>query len=153
MSDFIITRVENGVIPKGKGEQLRAILKQYEGKDVLITVERKYKKRSLLQNSYWRGVVVKMITVRLKELGAEMDGEGRLMDEDDVHYMLCTKFLKRKMVIPETGEFEDTFLQSRKLTTVQFMGLIEGTLKWAAEILSIYIPDPDPDWIENKKKK
>ena len=141
MSDFLITTVKDGVIPKNKGLQLREMLKIYEGKDIILTIERKTKNRTLNQNRYLWGVPVKMITLRLRELGWTID--GRPITESDVYLLLTTKFLKRTMINMETGETQDTYLGSSVLTTVEFMDFIDNILRWASEFLQLYILEPN----------
>lgn len=137
--DFLITKVTEGNIPRNKWLELREAVKSYDNKEIIITIERKTKKRSLAQNKYYHAVCVKMITLRLRELGWEI--EGRLIDESDVHLMLTTRFLKRDIVSPD-GEFLTTYLGTSQLSTLQFMEYIDSIIKWAAEYLQMYIPEP-----------
>ena len=94
-----------------------------EGRYV-VTIKKYVEKRSLKQNAYYHGVVVKMIA----------DHCG--MSPDEAHDGLKGMFLRiENDLLPTIGS-------TRKLSTVDFIAYIEKCVIWAAEFLSLVIPDP-----------
>ena len=122
--------VEAGKFVPGNPVAFRNAFAFHEGKAVVLTVSRVTKKRSNLQNAYYRGLVVPMI--------------ARAMGEDDldaVHDYLKAEFNFKYIII---GDKEIKMPQSTtKKTTVEFIEYIERVQRWAAEFLSLYIPSPN----------
>lgn len=100
------------------------------GKKLIVTIERYSPKRSSNLNSYYWGVVVKMIS----------DATG--YESDEVHEILAMKFLPPRMV-EIGGESHAVRTRTSKLATVDFMAYIDEIKRWAAQELSLYIPDPN----------
>lgn len=102
--------------------------------DVVIIIKKKGKASSA-QRRYYFGVVVKEITIRLKELGNDVD-------EELVHEFLKLQFNKQYIrnedgeVIGEIGgTTTDHNVEER-------MDYIDACIQFAAEKLGIYIPPP-----------
>jgi hypothetical protein len=97
-----------------------------DGKRVEVKVEREKRRRSNNQNSYYWGVVLKLIT---DHTGAE---------PEDIHAALkmhfCPKRFIGNLVAPSS---------TARLDTVDFEAYLEKVRRWAAEELSINIPDPN----------
>jgi hypothetical protein len=145
MADIKLTYF--GSVKDGKivlpGKKLREELpKFFEGKNIMLTVERRKKRRSVEQNRYYWGVVLNILCHSLKEYNGEME-----LTTDIVHEWCKDRF------IPLVSDWEEIILQvpdgqkevvktSTKLTTVQFMDYIALIQQWAAEY-NIYIPDPN----------
>lgn len=112
-----------------------------KGKNIRVTFERKRKKRSLLQNNYYHGVVVQEIRLGLLNVGYEMSTE-------EVH-----SFLKQKFNCIEIssayGEVMEVPGSTTELTTIGFIEYIERIARWASEYLAVVIPLPN----ENLKLK
>lgn len=104
--------------------------------DVTIEVKKRKKHRSDLQNRYYFGVVVHLITDRLRELGHEVD-------KDDTHNFLKGKFLYSELVNEASGEIERIPKKTPDCTTIEFIEYMEDCKRWAAQFLDIYIPDPN----------
>lgn len=98
------------------------------GTHIFITVEKitREKTRSLEQNAYYWGVVVKILA-----------GETGYT-KDEMHEALKVKFLTYENVkgIP-------TVLSTTKLNTKQFEVYLEMVRRWAAMDLGIVIPEPN----------
>ena len=90
-------KVENGVLKLRARKQFDEDIKNFEGKDVEITLERKKSKRSDNQNRYYFGVVVQLIMERFKELGHDVSKE-------DTHVFLRSRFLYTEIVDEKSGE-------------------------------------------------
>lgn len=99
-----------------------------EGDHVFVTIEKitREKQRSLDQNAYYWGVVVKILA-----------GETGYT-KDEMHEALKVKFLTYENVkgIP-------TVLSTADLNTKQFEVYLEMVRRWAAMDLGVVIPEPN----------
>jgi len=101
----------------------------HENQEVDVVVKRHRKTRSLAQNAYYFGVVVKRI--------------GDAMGESDleaVHDMLKME-LNYHLVKVGTRELRIP-LSTASLSTEDFEDYLERARRWASEWLSLYIPLP-----------
>ncbi len=116
-------------------EEVRAMSRE---KDLAVTIEVKLKKRfrSDVQNAYYWGVVVAMISQRLRELGHDVD-------RDLTHEFLKGRFLYTEFTDPTSGEVMKIPRKTSELATEEFMEYVEHVKQFAAETLDIYIPDPN----------
>ena len=95
------------------------------GQRVEVIIRKPKTKRSDVQNNYYWGVVIELLS---KELG---------YDQDEMHEILKYKFLKTK-----NGEME--YVKSTtKLTTGEFEEYLDKIKRWSAEFLRVVIPDPN----------
>ena len=106
------------------------------GKDIKVRFERKRKNRSTTQNRYYWGVVIREITIRLRELGHQE------LSDETVHEMMKIKF-NYEPLASEHGEILEIPRSTSGLTTVQFIEYMDRVRQWAAGFLSINIPDPN----------
>ena len=95
------------------------------GQRVEVIIRKPRTKRSDVQNSYYWGVVIELLS---KELG---------YDKDELHEILKYKFLQSNaMGMP--------YIKSTtKLSTGEFEEYLSKIKQWAAEFLHIVIPDPN----------
>jgi hypothetical protein len=116
-------------------EQVRAMSRD---KDLAVTIEVKPRKvyRTLPMNSYYWGVVVAMVSDRLRELGHDID-------RDLTHEFLKGRFLYSELTDPNTGEVMKIPRKTSELATEEFIEYMEHVKQFAAETLDIYIPDPN----------
>jgi len=89
-----------------------------------IRIKKYIQKRSNPQNRYYWKIVVNMVA----------DHCG--MTPQEAHEGLKWMFLK------ERGEYMPTVKSTAKLTTKEFVDYIEQCVIWAAQFLSVVIPDP-----------
>ena len=81
--------------------------------------------RSNPQNKWYRGVVLEMIS---EETGH---------DPDDLHELFKYKFNSSEVMGKRVGK------TTVNLTVKEFTEYVENIRRWAAEFLSMNIPDPD----------
>lgn len=108
------------------------------GKEIRIRFTRRYKQRSSPQNRYYWGVVIKEITIRLRELGYQW------IEDEEVHTMMKLKF-NHEDVVSEQGELLELPKSTTSMTTVEFMEYMDRIRQWAAGFLDINIPAPNED--------
>lgn len=134
----IISEVKNGNLTRNRN-QIKESIEYFEGKVVIITVEKRKNKRSNPQNAYMWGVCIPTIKECLKSAGITLS-------LNDVHEMLKLKFLKETILTnEETGECVERVKSTTELTTTQFMEYIMDIQKFAAEYFGVVIPDADSE--------
>lgn len=109
----------------------------FEGNEVVVTIERKKRKRTNPQNSYLHGAVLPIIRNRLLELGIE-----EANSKEWVFDFVKANCLITEVVNTETGEILKSIGSSSSLATYEFNEFIERIKQYCSEKLSIYIPDP-----------
>jgi len=129
---------EKGALSIQNRQRLIEWAKQYPGKNVVIKFERKGSKRSSPANRYYWGVVIKEITIRLRDLGHQW------LTDEDVHDMMKLKF-NHEQIVSEEGEVLELPKSTTTLTKTQFAEYVDNIRMWAAGFLSINIPDPNAD--------
>jgi hypothetical protein len=121
--------IENGKLELINPTEYQTYLNTLSG-EVELTVKKRTKKRTLSQNAYYWGVVVKMI--------AEETGH----DSDEIHELMKQMFLKDLIKIK--GEIYETVKSTTELETKGFsLDYIERIKYWAMEKLNLNIPSPD----------
>lgn len=108
----------------------------FKGKDVVITVEKKGKKRSTEQNRYYWGIVIPLVKQGLIDVGYRMTTEL-------THDFLRDKFCIVEIVNEITGEVITTKGKTSEMSTSQMMDYFAQISQWAAEWLNIQIPEPE----------
>lgn len=98
----------------------------------------KGKKRSNRQNSFYWACVLPLV----KE-GLQYNGFREVKDEEDAHMVMKSMFLKSKVINEVSGDIIEIIKETKKLTTVEFMTYIEEITQWAAEYLTVTIPEPN----------
>jgi len=132
----IYTKVENANIKQNRNLVIDA-LKSFEGKGIVITIEKRKNKRSNPQNAYFHGVVLPLVYNGLKEL-------GHTMPLADVKDLLKLKFLKVPIFVnEETGEITEKIKNTSELTTTEFMEFVSEIQRWSIDNLGFNIPDPN----------
>lgn len=118
-------------------ERLLEWCRDCKGKNVLIKLSRRSAKRTLPQNAYYWSVVIGEITIRLRELGHQH------LSPETVHEMMKMKFNYEREINEATGEVLDIPKTTTVLNKLEFSEYIENIRQWAAQFLSINIPDPE----------
>lgn len=117
-------------------EMSEMIIKNFAGKDIQVTVEKKKKKRSLEQNAYYWGVVVPIVMNGLNEAGWKFDKQM-------THDFLLSQFNIKEVVNTESGEIVKYIGRSSNMSTVEMMEYFMDITFWALEFLNIQIPLPN----------
>ena len=132
--------VEGGQVRKNR-PLLDAALKQHEGHDVSITIERWRKKRSNEQNAYWWGVVVPIFQNAFREA-------GMVRSKEQTHQLITDIIIQKygdSVILNETVIDGEVFREKRgtsELSTSEFMELIAEAQMFATEVFNVQIPDP-----------
>lgn len=93
------------------------------------------KKRSHPQNNFYWSVVVPLVYNALRDAGFDS-----VKTKEDAHMIMRTLFLKT--VEERDGMKIEKILSTTELTTVGFMEYLQNISIWAADYLSMAIPEP-----------
>ena len=120
-----------GTVTKGKfkpdnAQAFKLAFCVLEGKRVEVTVSKESKRRSTDQNSYYWGIVVKLVAELL----------GYTLDE--AHSALKWLFLRKR-----ADGMPDTVSSTTELTTAQFEEYMTSVRQWASTELGCWIPEPN----------
>jgi hypothetical protein len=130
-------RYEKGVIKINNRKIMEAELEMLgTSYDFIMTIQKRTRKRSVSQNSYFHGFVIPMVQDGIIKKGHKLD-YGQTKD------LLKMRFLKREIVDTDTGDITTYMEKTSNLTTVEFMSFIAEIQQWSAEVLDVIIPDPE----------
>ncbi len=111
-------------------DEMTAFFKPLEGKAITMVVKPVRKNRSLDQNAYYWGVIIKLIADH-----AGYSGRAELMQ---IHDTLRAMFLRR------TGMWgKQIVLSTTSLSTVEFEEYQSRIRQWSSIALNLYIPEPN----------
>ena len=116
-------------------------IRKCEGKDVLISVEDRYRIRSEKQNRYYWGVVIRLI--------AESTG----YESEEVHQLFKKHFLSYKKKSKQ-GQILEFTKSTAELNWQDFNKYIEQIKTYVRDnevLRHIVIPDPDPNYYNAKQ--
>ncbi len=104
-------------------------------RDYEVVIRRLHANRSQQSNRYYWAVVVALLS------------EHTGYTPDETHELLKMQFIpKRLAFLDGNGEVKGEFVvggSTRKMTTAEFQSYIESIRVWAAQELSVVIPDPN----------
>lgn len=127
--------IEQGKLLVYNRQRLNSDIAQMKDCEVEITIKRKGR-RSLQQNRYYWGCVIPEILNDLKRRGNDFDA-------DTMHEYLKQQFNYDKVIIEETGQVLEMPKKTSELNTEEFTEYLFKITQWAAETLSLYIPEPN----------
>jgi hypothetical protein len=137
MKITIITTPESGKIKRNRQTLIDA-LKHFDGKEIKISVERNYDKRSNKQNSYHWGVLIPLWRDLIRQ---EM---GEIHTPESTHEQLKDWFgFKKESVNLSTGEVLYSKKRTRDYTTQEMKEFQEMCRQKALEMFDAYIPEPN----------
>jgi hypothetical protein len=133
----ITTDVVNGMIKRNRNLVTEAI-QSFEGKTIILTIERQTKKRSLEQNRYYWGVLIEIAKKGIYECW------GECWDSNSVHNLLLNECpVYRDIVYVKTGEVKSVKKTSSEMTTIEMSLYWDKCIKYLAE--NFYMDCPLPD--------
>ncbi len=130
-----IGQVSDGILKISNRRFFDADLKTMPDGSVIVTIERKSRKRSNQQNAYYWGVIIPLCKRGFNDLGHDLNDE-------DTHTFLKSKFNALDIVFEDTGEVFPLGRSTTEMDTIDFMMYVEKIQQFAAEILNTIIPDP-----------
>ena len=138
MNYEIISEVKNGSLTRNRN-LIKDAIETFEGKQVVIKIEKFKKKRSTQQNRFYYGVIIPIVQNCLKEA-------GHIMTSESTHDLIKLKFLKETLFVNETtGEVIERIKSTTELSTSQFMDLLAEINNFTFEYFGVSLPSPNDD--------
>lgn len=137
MEVLALGKIINGKLTLNNQKAFIKDLALLNGLEVMVTVEKKKKKRSNPQNRYYHGCVIPSIK-------HAMEAKGFFVQSSEiVHELMKVKFLKGEIINVATGEIIETIGSTTKLNTLDFENYLEQVRAWAASYLDCIVPLPN----------
>jgi hypothetical protein len=138
MNYEIISEVKNGTLTRNTN-LIKDAIQTFEGKQIVIKIEKAKKKRSTQQNRFYYGVIIPIVQNCLKEA-------GHIMTNESTHDLIKLKFLKETLFVnEETGEVIERIKSTTELSTSQFMDLLAEINNFTFEYFGVTLPSPNDD--------
>jgi hypothetical protein len=132
----IESKVLNGKLEKNR-DLLSDVIQSLEGKDIVITIEKKKRKRSNPQNNFYWGIVLPMMQTGF------YNNLGEHVGIQEAHEFLKGRFLFREVVNQELGEVIKLSKSTTELSTIEWEEYMDQIRAFGLEFLGITIPYPD----------
>jgi len=132
----IMSKVVDGKLVRNR-KSLTSSLEQHEGKEIVITIERKSKKHSDNQRGYYFGVIVSLVR------DAVFEAWGDKLDSQEVHELLKQNCNWVERPNKQTGEFIRVPQSIKQHTTSEQEDYHTECRKWAKDWFNIDIPLPN----------
>ena len=141
MREFVTTGyVQSGLLLLRGQKRLQSWARSLADCEVIVRIEKAHAIRSVEANKYYFGVCLKLLS----------EYTGHTVDE--LHEWAKARFIPKHVSICDgNGVIKDDLVvggTTASLNRVQFYEYVEAIRKFAAEELSVDIPDPDPNWRE-----
>ena len=121
--------VKEGQLQNNVRNQIKQALPRFEGKRVVITIDKVKSKRTAAQNRLW-----------WMYIGILSDHLG--YHKDEMHEICKFKFLKKEKLIEQTGEILEFVGSTTELSKGEFAEVVDRLRQWADESFSVYLPLP-----------
>jgi hypothetical protein len=138
MNYEIRSEVKNGTLTRNTN-LIKDAIQTFEGKQIVIKIEKAKKKRSTQQNRFYYGVIIPIVQNCLKEA-------GHIMTNESTHDLIKLKFLKEALFVnEETGEVIERIKSTTELSTSKFMDLLAEINNFTFEYFGVSLPSPNDD--------
>ena len=116
----------------------------FDGADIVLTIKKRKRTRSNPQNAYYWSVVIPMLIDGFVDAGNHGLQSGNAEHQQWMHEEMKKLHLNNGLEVEDANGGAYTLPSSTKnCSTLEFMEYIQAIQKWAAECLSISIPDPN----------
>lgn len=132
----INTRIEDGRFRRNTNLIKQAVQK-FEGKEVEITIKRKYKQRSLPQNAFYWGVTIPIFQVLISETW------GEIKSTEEIHEILKSQCNYEEKPNPKTGEVMKIPKSTTELTTAGWLEYEQKMKQFALDFFNATLPEPN----------
>lgn len=132
----IVSRVENGKLRQNNA-LLRETIRKFEGKEIEITIKRKYKQRSLPQNKFYWGVIIPLFQQLI------LDNWGEIKDKEEIHEVLKYQCNYEERANLITGEITKIPKSTTELTTFGWLEYEQKIRQFAMDFFNTTLPEPN----------
>lgn len=134
----IISSVQNGNLKRNRNTILDAI-RAFEGKEVVITIQRKRKARSNNQNRYYFSVIIILLCDAIK------NEWGEVWSKDKAHEFLKSKFLFFERMNEDTGEIIKIPKSTTECSTIEFEDYLMQCREFMIDWFGVNVPLPNEE--------
>jgi hypothetical protein len=137
--------------PDGRSVTLRDFLRQFRNKRLTIWVEVERRSLTRRQQRWYRGPILKALRERTGEDTAMLHlfCLGKFLDPPEFKQLaICD--VRNGLVVEELTVSDPP--STTKLSTVEMADFCDSIREWAAQVLDLSIPDPDPNYREDVRK-
>lgn len=132
----ILTRIEDGKLKRNRKLMISA-LESFEGKEIEIIIKRKYKSRSLPQNSFYWGVLIPTFQELI------LTEWGEIKSAEETHEVLKFSCNSEEKINEDTGEIIKIPKSTAELTTSGFMEYHQKLRQIALDFFNTVLPEPN----------
>lgn len=132
----VTTSISNGIFNRNRNTVLNAI-KSFEGKEVVITIDKVKKQRSIQQNRYYWGLLVPLM-----QQGAK-DTWGETWSIDKAHKHLSKLFVFHESINEKNGLITQTPKSTTELTTTDWEVYTTEIRIYLLQDFDINAPEPN----------
>lgn len=132
----INSEVKNGNLAVNRSLIAKTI-KLFEGAEITLTIEKKFRKRSNQQNAFYWGVLIPIISELLQ------DATGNFFSSEETHDVLKSNCNYKELVSETTGEFTKIPISTTELTTLEWLDYVEKVEHFVFNYFSVTLPRPN----------
>ena len=132
----INSSVKDGVLATNR-KHLADVIKSFEGANIVITIEKRRKKRSNNQNSFYHAVIIPLMQDAFK------DAWGEHYSAIEVHEALKAKYCYKEQINESTGEILQMPSSTTNLSTIEWEEYIDKIRAFALEWFNTVLPYPN----------
>jgi hypothetical protein len=132
----INSSVKDGVLATNR-KYISDVIKTFEGANIIITIEKRKKKRSNNQNAFYYGVVIPIMMDAFKNMW------GEYYSATEVHEALKAKYCFKEQINESTGEILQIPSSTTNFSTIEWELYIEKIRAFAFEWFNVTIPMPN----------
>lgn len=132
----ILSRIEDGKMKRNRKLVVEG-LKTFEGKEIEIIISRKYKKRSVLQNSFYWGVLIPTFQELI------LNEWGEIKSNEETHEILKFSCNYSEKINETTGEILRLPKSTTELTKSGFMEYHQKLKQLALDFFNSVLPEPN----------
>ncbi len=132
----INSSVKDGVLVTNR-KHIADVIKIFEGANIIISIEKRKKKRSNNQNAFYHAVVIPIM------MDAFKDAWGEYYSSVEVHEALKAKYCFKEQVNENTGEILQIPSSTTNLSTIEWEEYINKIRAFAFEWFNVTIPMPN----------
>ena len=132
----INTRIESGKF-KRNNRLIKHAIQEFEGKEIEIIFKRKYKQRSVPQNSFYWGIILEFFQ------GLFLEAWGEIKSKEEIHEILKFTCNYEEKINPATGEIIRIAKSTTELTTSAWMDYELQLNQFALDYFNAVLPKPD----------
>lgn len=130
------SRVKDGNLAVNRSLIAKTI-KLFEGEEIILTIEKKFRKRSNNQNAFYWGVLIPIISELLQ------DATGTFFSSDETHDVLKSNCNYKELISENTGEITKIPLSTTELTTLEWLKYIEKIEHFVFDYFNVSLPRPN----------